>query len=129
MGEKSYVSLSASTCPVCGQQFENGELIIDRRLKDSLDRVTVVDMRLCPKHQRLADEGYIALIAIDPGKSTFLENGNLKPQGAWRTGDIIHVRRSVAEKMFTVPVPEVPFMYCEQELIEILKKMAEDAED
>jgi hypothetical protein len=129
MGEKSYVSLSASVCPICGREFENGELILDRRLKNSLERVTVVDARLCPDHQKLADDGYIALVAIDESKSKFEANGNLKPECAYRTGDIIHIRRTVADKMFNVPISDREFVYCDLGIVEHMKRLADEAQD
>jgi len=55
MDDKSYVSLEQRLCLVCGTPFDTGNLLLDRRLRASMERHTVTSWGLCAEHQKLAD--------------------------------------------------------------------------
>jgi hypothetical protein len=124
--EKSYVTLIANLCLVCGKQFDTGELAIDRRLRPKFDMHTVMGMGLCEEHEKLYKDGYIALVEIDPAKTTRESNDTIKPENAWRTGPIAHIRGTVWEHIFDTPLPMGdsgmmrPAVFVEPGVIELL---------
>jgi hypothetical protein len=69
MSEKSHVSLERHLCLVCGAEYDTGAILLDRRLRASLDRHTTTGWGLCPEHRRLCDEGFVALVECDPARS------------------------------------------------------------
>jgi hypothetical protein len=116
-------------CIVCGQPFDTGALLLDKRMRDSMEQHTVTGGGLCPEHDKLFNEGYLALVAADESKSTKEPNGNIKPSGAYRTGAIVHIRREVARRMFNIPVPDdLPMMFCDPEVVTKLEQMMKDSE-
>jgi hypothetical protein len=124
MTDKSFVTLEQHLCQVCGKPFDTGALLLDRRLHDRFEHHTVTGNGLCPDDQAKLNEDYVALVAVDPSKSGIADNKTLKPAEAYRTGALAHVRRSVYEKIFNVPVPKgCPMVFCEPEVISMLEKM------
>lgn len=120
---KSYVSMEQHVCVVCGKAYDTGSILINKRLRNSLERTTVTGMGMCPEHQRLRDEGYIAVVACDEKKSEKNPDGTLKPEKACRTGDVAHVKREAFSRIFNVPAPDGGVMFCEPQVIEILKEI------
>jgi len=106
MSEKSHVSLEQHVCLVCGAAFDTGAILLDRRLRSSMEHHTKTGWGLCPEHQKLFDDGFVALVECDPQRSGSLTAGRIKPEQAWRTGTIAHLRRAVFPKVFNVPVAD-----------------------
>lgn len=52
MNDKSHVSLERRVCLVCGTHFDTGSLLLDKRLRQSLERYTTTGWGLCAE-QRL----------------------------------------------------------------------------
>lgn len=86
MSDKSHVSLEQHVCLVCGTAFDTGNLLLDRRLRASMERHTKTGWGLCPEHQKLADDGFVALVECDPQRSGAPGAGRMKPEQAYRTG-------------------------------------------
>lgn len=122
---KSYVSMEHHVCVICGTEFQTNNILMDKRLKESMEPTTITGYGLCPEHQKLHDEGYIALIAVDPNLSTNKPKNNMINglHGVHRTGAVAHVRREAAKRIFNCALPEDPFMYCEPEVISMLEQM------
>lgn len=86
MDEKSHVSLEQQLCLVCGTLFDSGKILLDRRLRASLKHHTTTGWELCPEHQRMSLEGFVALVEIDPQRSgSPTGSGLMKPDQAYRT--------------------------------------------
>ena len=117
MTDKSYVTMEQNVCPVCGQVFGTNALLLDKRLRSRFERYTVTGWGMCPEHKALMDQGYIALVGIDPDKSKSMD-----PQGVYRTGEIAHVRANVWEQIFDVPVPEQGMAFVEPQVINLLQE-------
>jgi hypothetical protein len=125
MSEKSHVSMEQKMCPVCGKVEDSGSILLDRRLKQSMEQHTVTGYALCKLHQKLKDEGYMFLVVCDETKSNINSN-NIKMEDAYRTGEIIQIKRDVFSKMFTVPIDDVrDFVFCSTELRDKLKEVVE----
>jgi hypothetical protein len=101
--DKSHVSLEERVCLVCGRSFDTGNILLDRRLRASLERHTTTGWGLCPEHQKLADDGYVSLVECDPNRSGgSAEQERLKPEHAYRTGRLAHLKREAFTKIFNV---------------------------
>jgi len=62
---KSYVSMERKKCGVCGKDYDSGSILLDRRLKESMERHTLTGWGMCEEHQKLKDAGYIAIVGVD----------------------------------------------------------------
>lgn len=130
MNDKSYVTMEQKICLVCTKKFDTNNLLLDTHLRNTFERHTVTGWDLCPEHQKLYDEGYIALVAANKSKSEKLPNGNIKDPGdAYRTGAVVHIRRSVWPGIFNSPIPmndkgkPMPMAFCDPQVIETLQKI------
>lgn len=127
MNEKSHVSLEQHVCLVCGTTFDTGCILLDKRLSASMAHHTTTGWGLCAEHQRLFDEGYVAMVECDPQRSG-LSSGDarLQPENAYRTGQLAHLKRAVFADMFNVPIAaNQPCVFVEPGVIEQLQAMVE----
>lgn len=120
---KSHVGMEQKVCPVCGQVFDTGAILLDKRLRNTLERKTITGWDLCPEHATLWKNGYIALVECDPEKSKF-SGGNIKPEDACRTGRIVHIRTKAAGQIFNVEMTS-PVAFVEPGVVDMLEKMQE----
>lgn len=123
MNEKSHVSLEQHACLVCGVTFETGNILLDRRLRASMERHTTTGWGLCAEHQKLADDGFVALVECDPQRSGS-SGGRLKPEQAYRTGRVAHIKRHAFTQVFKLPIEANPrCVFVEPGVIEQLQAM------
>jgi hypothetical protein len=108
--EKSFVSMEQQVCIVCGKTFDTGALLLDKRMRNSMEPHTVTGMGMCPEHQKLKDDGYIALVEADQATNT-------------RLGRVAHVRASVWGHIFNVPVPEKGVAFVEKDAMDKIEAM------
>lgn len=132
--EKSHVSMGQSMCPACGKVFDNGEILLDRRLRNSLKSKTFTGYGLCPEHKALCDQGYIALVVCDESKSEKLYTSDggeamMKPEDAYRTGELIHIRKEKAKLIFKGLNEKRDVMFITTEAAEMLKRMLKESEE
>lgn len=120
MGDKSHVGMETRLCLVCGVEYETGAILLDKRLGKSLERKNCTGWGMCEEHQKLKDEGYVALVSIDQAKS----GKPLDPNTAYRTGAVAHLKAEVFEKMFGDKPPSGGIAFCGDELIKKLESMA-----
>ena len=119
---KSYVSMETKQCLVCAKEFNAG-VLLDSRLRDSLEPKTLTGYGLCDEHNELFEDEYIALIGIDESKSTVETNGNILPHNAYRTGNVIHVKYSVLKGFFNITISKsLPVIFVEDAVIDKLKE-------
>lgn len=100
--EKSYVSMG--TCPIC--QKENGTILMDKRIKDSLERFTPT-LEPCDK----CDKEYLTDGIMLVGK---------KSKEAKEVEGIAVIKKSAFKKLFNLPTPTGKMVFCD---IEVLKKI------
>lgn len=126
MTEKSHVSLEQRVCLVCGVAFDTGGILLDRRLRARFERRTTTGWGLCVEHQRLFDDGYIALVECDPQRSgSPMAGDKLKPEQAYRTGRVAYVRREAFAKLLGVQIRErQACVFVDPEVIDRLQKVA-----
>ena len=125
MNEKSHVSLEQHVCLVCGTRFDTGGVLLDRRLRASMERHTATGWGLCPEHQKLSDDGFVALVECDPQRSgSPAGGGRVKPEQAYRTGRLAHLKREAFAQVFNVPIAaDQPCVFVEPGVIEQLQTM------
>jgi hypothetical protein len=125
--DKSYVSLEQRLCVVCATSFDTGSILLGRRLRASMERHTTTGWGLCPEHQRLNSEGFVALVECDPQRSGEPSgDGQMKPEQAYRTGRLAHLKREAFARVFNVAIAaEQPVVFVEPGVIERLQTMAE----
>lgn len=128
MSEKSHVSMEQHVCVVCGKQFDTGTILLDKRMRATLERHTITGMGMCPAHTEKREQGYVALIECDPEKSDVSGN-TARPDKVWRTGNVVHLKREAWERIFDTPVPENMVAFIEPDVVAILEKMSKEASD
>ncbi len=128
MDDQSYVSLEQRVCLVCGASFDTGSLLLDKRLRASMKRHTTTGWGLCPEHQKMSDDGFVALVEFDPERSGAAATGRLKPEQAYRTGRLAHLRRAVFAQVFNVPIDDKQAcVFVEPDVIDQLASMVAPA--
>lgn len=123
--DKSHVGMEYKICPVTGKEFEVG-ILLDRRLKKSLERKNVTGFAYSPEVQAQFDKGYVALVEIDESKSTSKE-GTAKMEDAYRTGRLCYLKDEVAKNIFGDKIKEMN--YISEEIFEKLVKLNKSVED
>lgn len=109
MNDKSHVSLEQHVCLVCGTRFDTGAILLDKRLRPSMKHHTATGWGLCPEHQKLSDDGFVALVECDPQRSGASAGAaRMKPEQAHRTGRLAHVKREAFALVFNVPIKTDP---------------------
>lgn len=126
--EKLHVTLEQHLCLVCTKSFDTNALLLNRRLKPVFERTTVTGWGLCPECKQRFDDGYIALVGCDESKTEKNPNGTIEPGEAYRTGNIVHLRFEVYDRIINVPRGDRPVLFCDDAVIEKLKSMASQGE-
>lgn len=109
MSDKSYVTMEQKKCPVCGKSFDSGSILMNTRLKAVFERYTVTGFAMCDEHQELWEKGYSALVVCDDSKTTH-SGGYCKAEDAFRTGEVIHMRKKVFKQFFNRKPEKVVFI-------------------
>jgi len=93
MNDQSQVSLEQHACLVCGTAFDTGAILLDKRLRASMERHTATGC-------------FVALVECDPQRSGSQAGGRMKPEQTYRTGRLVHLRRTAFAQVFNVPVED-----------------------
>lgn len=118
--EKSHVSLERKMCYVCSNVFDTDAVLLDRRLRKSMDKYTVTGYGMCPDCTAKKEDGFIALIGAVPDTGPDFE----------RTGVVVHVRESAYKTLFKdVQVPEMGIVFVDDKVISFLEGVAKDLKD
>lgn len=107
--EKSHVSMEQRKCKICTKDYDTNAILLDRRLKASMERHTLTGWGICPECQGKIDTGFIAMIVIDANKSEII-NGIIKPSDAWRTGEILFMKKEPAMNILNPFPGEISFI-------------------
>jgi hypothetical protein len=116
--------MEQKVCIICGQPYDTNALLMDRRLKDSMERHTVTGYGACDEHQKLADDGYIALVGAKPSKAD-----SLRAEDTERTGELAHIKKDAFYKIFQnveLNPDKFPMVFVESDVMDALKKMSEE---
>jgi hypothetical protein len=117
--DKSHVGMGYDLCPVCTVKH-NETVLLNKRLKDTLARENFTGWSMCAEHQKLKDEGYVALVvATNAEEGPTLSN-------ALRTGALMHIRESAWPNITSAPVPPQGMAFITPETFEKIKAMSGD---
>jgi len=131
VSEKSHVTMEQAICPICCKSEDTGNILMDTRLRQRFEMKTVTGWELCKEHKKLYDDGFIALVEVDPNKSTAPVAGKVKdPSDVYRTGVICHMKRHVFLELFGMGYPnDIPLCFVEIGVVQsINNRVASQAE-
>lgn len=116
----SHVAMAEHICPVClNKHTHNTKILLHKRLGNIPKDKRVTGYGLCEEHQRLADEGYIALVEAQAPE----ESNTLKQEDALRTGRIAHLKRDAFAEVFDQEAPDLDMVFVNEGVLDILDKM------
>ena len=113
MSDKSYVGMAVHYCPYCQKNHPTGEILIDRRMKKSLQRETSTGVSLCKDCKKVLDDqdGVLLVGATRKGLNTMLN------------GSIIGLKREAFEAIITdMQIPEGRLIFADPEVVDMLIK-------
>ena len=116
--------MEGRVCVCCDKEFtdDDSAILLDKRLRKTLDPVTVTGVGLCPDCNK---EGFICLIEIDSEKSDVGADGTLTPEGAYRTGRVAHLKSEAFYRVFSgVTMPPHGFIYIDEPAFSAVVAMA-----
>lgn len=99
MTKKSCVGMSYKLCPACLDRHDE-TVLIDRRLKDSLDYDNFTGWAMCPVHEKMREK-YVILVECETAPA-----GDNPLVSAKRTGQLAFVKRDVWEGVFNSEMPK-----------------------
>lgn len=117
--DKSYVSMEGKMCVCCGKPFDSGAILLDKRLKASMERQTVTGLGLCKECQL---DGFVTLIVIDE------TNNKINPTQAWKTGEVVKMKHEAFKGIFKCELPSNGFIYIDRETAQVLERLKEEAD-
>ena len=116
-----YVEIEQNMCPVCGvTHTHNTGILIDKHLKPIKNSLT--GYGLCEEHDKLFNEGYVALVVANSAK----HSETINMEDAIRTGDIMHMKREVFSDIFNSKIKDDQQMvFIDPEAYELIKSRIE----
>ena len=129
MSKKSHVSMEQQVCIVCCETLDTGAILLDRRLRDSLEPHTTTGFGMCDQCAAKKAEDYVAIIAVDPAQSEYLLNGNISSEGAYRTGKVVHMRSPAFRQILGQEPPEGMVIFAPDDLVNQLIEMTQQQEE
>lgn len=124
--KKDFIAISEHICEVCGvKHTHNTEVLIHKRLRDIPEDKRVTGYGLCKEHERLFEEGYIALVgALEPAGNT-----RVKLEDAHRTGAVIHMKRDVFKATFDTEIADdLPMVFVDDEVVALVTGWFKDTQ-
>lgn len=112
-----YVAMEKHQCVVCAELYDTGNLLLDRRMMNIPKNKQITGNGLCPKDSALHDQGFVALIGVDPARS-HASDGRMTHDNASRTGMVMHMQSEAFEAIF-YPM-DSPVAYVEQPVLDML---------
>ena len=100
-----FVAIEQAICPVCGNKHShNMGILINKQLKPIKEEHTISGYSLCETHQKLFDNGFIALIEVNNTLSEENSESRLLMENADRTGNYVHMQKEVFDNVFNTRV-------------------------
>ena len=115
---KSHVGMGYDVCPICGTKH-NETVLLDKRLKQTLERDNFTGFSLCPPCEELKEE-YVAIVII-----TNDEKSKVTLQTANRTGEIIRIKHEAFKNIFNADPQDM--VWGTEELATKLKGMMHES--
>ena len=116
---KSYVGMGYEVCPVCGEHHTE-TILLDKRLKATLEQSNCTGMSFCPEHQKQHDDGYVFLIEVSNQNTS----STLKPSDANRTGNYAAMKREAFSQVFDTNIGDKPIVFVEVGVLDALARIS-----
>ena len=118
----NFVAKELAVCPVCGNTHMTG-VLIHKDMKEIKNQVT--HEALCPEHQEMFDDGFIALVEVE---DTHHKGGKRVPiTEPNRTGRLVHIKKDVFDNLITENVDDsMPLVFMAIDAVEHIVSMFED---
>lgn len=101
---KHTFSCETAHCRVCRELFMTGDIYWMPSLVPRLQAYTHVDDKCCCQRcKKLYERGYVALVEIDIERSSYTDSKCITEEDVVRLGPIIHIRRTDAARLFSMP--------------------------
>lgn len=114
---KSYVSMESNQCPICLSLHDTGALLLDKRLKNSMESTTVTGHSICSECQKHLDQDLIAFVEVSNTTNAEM----LKDSEAKRTG-----RYAWVSKNALPDIPDSPMLFCDIKVMDILEQRSDE---
>ena len=123
MSEKSFVAVEYAICPVCAEKHDVG-ILLDKRIKPRFPSTELTThFELCKEHKEKLDEGFVALVGIDPSASEISSKDTLKMGDAYRIGKYALVKEIVFTQILNASIPEGRISFCEEGVLDYLESL------
>jgi hypothetical protein len=126
--DSNFVALAQRVCAVCGKHYDTNESLPHSKLPDVPEDVCALGYGIGHEHQKLKDNGFIALVECDPNKTPIAKDEMIKPSDAYRTGRIIHVKATAWHLLFNIAPPPKGIAFIAPDTFAILEKRQQEAE-
>lgn len=120
---KSYVSSEHHVCPICTTKHSTGTILLNREMRDTMERDTVTGWGLCGECNGHRQNDMVALVGAVPERSTLRSNGNINPDDAYRTGDVLWMRTELFNDIFDVPAPDGGMCFVDPETVQLCRQV------
>jgi len=121
MSDKSHTGMGFLVCPVTGNKHSES-VLLDKNLKESLERENFMGYAYCPEVAEKIAEGYVCLIEIKNQPSgPGLEKVSLRD--ADRTGVYCFIKSELARDMFGIKGDVEEIQFVSPEVVEFLSNI------
>lgn len=95
----SYVSVATKACIICGTEYESGEILLDKKMKDKLERTTCTGLGApCPTCDKKYKDKFVLIGVSDDDAN--VEGERLDAAEVNRTGMVVGIPNELAKEMF-----------------------------
>lgn len=102
MSEKSHVGMEQKVCHVCGTTYDTGAILLDKRLRNTLESKVVTGWGLCDECGVRIGDDFIALVEVIDPPQWARSQEMMKPEDANRTGKIAWLKRRAFRAIFNM---------------------------
>lgn len=125
MSEKDFIALEYAVCPVCGKEHNNNcGILMDTRLRNTLDKKVVTHFELCEEHEKHKEEGYVFLVEIDEEKSKITKDRTASLEGVYRTGKYASIKKEIALELLG---NDTEIMFVDKGIMDYLKELQKNS--
>jgi len=113
-----YAAMETKQCPVCLETHShNTAILLHKKLRKIDPDKTCTGFALCEEHEKLFNDGYIALVVGDSSSS----KDTVQHTDVNRTGEFIHIKREYFSSVFGEVDADLPMAYTETEVVDMIK--------
>jgi hypothetical protein len=103
--QEDFAVLGEAVCEVCGiVHSHTNTILLSKTLRSIPKDKRIVGYELCEPCSKLNEDGYLALAVVH--ECSTRGKDKLKQEDADRTGDIMHIRRTMFHEMFDTNIPD-----------------------